>query len=1353
MYGRLLIEAINVNSMNTSTLHCNNSKTYLKVEGVTGLKPDIILLSDCRLNKGHDKVGLLFNLNQNGGYKTIFNSSKESRGVGIAIRNDLEFDLISTFKDEETENYLIIKAKIRGHELAIGVIYGPNHSDRNFFINIKNICDQLGCSYILGGDFNTILDQQEHSLDRIGEGRVPNKINGQELNRWIREGTVIEPYRFFFPGEREVSYIPFRTRRTINNVVVEHEYNQTRLDFFLVSTTIIDCISKVYYENRLGRDFDHKPVMLELGKSTTKYIPSIRHGTLDDITANIEGKIGIYELISAHLVEINIDLNRVIGRLEVLIREKRKIIWEGEGDRSLETVDDEIEAELINLPGMIDLLNNDFTCDKRTLYEVTMMGLKNRLLNLQIILDKQKRAERDNLTSNVHRSKRQNGIESLEYKQSLDRLLTYEDNKLKQRAGKFRDFFDKNVEKGTKAFCRLGKNYTKGDNLDRIKMQNGGDFSNDKDRINHIRDFWSDIYKKRLDRLIKIEDFLTVELSRSERVSARKLTEDEKESIDGPVSMEELEKSLKMSNMNSACGWDGLSYRVLAKFWADIGPIMTEMANESFREGLMTDSFRTGVLRLLPKKTDSSKVENWRPITLLSCGYKVLSGMVANRIEIFLPKIIGRAQKGFLRHKNINTVTVNIIDNIAKSINTGEELGVLCIDFIKAFDSVEHSCMESTLRFFNFGENFVNMVMTILRERKTMIKLENGYADSFPITRGTPQGDRTSPYIFILVVELLLMKLEHARGGGLISCNYMGEYENMLGGENCVCECYADDLTVLFKYSDEGLSTILDIMKNFELTTGLGMNKKKTNLMITNTQQYQGEVRGITLCDEVTVLGIVIDRKLEKIQQNWDKAIIKTKKLIQFWRNFNLSITGRIMVSKTYLLPQSIYYMNTLPMGEEVGNELNKHIIGYISGSDRKIARERWFAAKEKGGYGMIDCTKLNIAIKCNWLKRWQKEINSPDLPIMITMKGDINNLERITMTEVEKDYNPCSYGILAAWRIFLQQFYKYDKNWKNATCWGNIALASDIGFGKTIFTDVKYDRIRNRYGGMKTKELLDGDVIKNKGDMELIIGDLTWQEYNKIRTIINRWCRNTIHTNVVNLYTTIQELMHSVTKGCRKFRDYIDGKKSDMKNISVNNIPSLITLWGEIGNDDTQLVEFNLRLWGIGGLSPEYKDFLFRMLHGRLYLNSVRANFDDISPKCTFCLIAKKRDLGNRNLTIVNLEWVQEIENLPNETIWHLLKDCTIVNEVLTNFFVRELNVQNIDNWYKMGYIGTSIEQTTVRLLVIHWAKFYIYKCRCIRQIPVAGDMRYEFEVFVEKLKALRELRPFVRQIRVLFT
>jgi hypothetical protein len=53
-------------------------------------------------------------------------------------------------------------------------------------------------------------------------------------------------------------------------------------------------------------------------------------------------------------------------------------------------------------------------------------------------------------------------------------------------------------------------------------------------------------------------------------------------------------------------------------------------------------------------------------------------------------KMVGRAQKGFVNTKNIGTVTMNIIDRISESWKEREAMGVLCIDFVKAFDSLEH---------------------------------------------------------------------------------------------------------------------------------------------------------------------------------------------------------------------------------------------------------------------------------------------------------------------------------------------------------------------------------------------------------------------------------------------------------------------------------------------------------------------------------------------------------------------------------------------------------------------------------------------------------------------------------------
>ena len=79
-----------------------------------------------------------------------------------------------------------------------------------------------------------------------------------------------------------------------------------------------------------------------------------------------------------------------------------------------------------------------------------------------------------------------------------------------------------------------------------------------------MNDFYGQLYKKRLDRLISIEDFLD-QAGDDEDIQSKKLSEGEKMSLEGEVTLNELEKSLDRSNMNSACGWDGVSYCMIKK--------------------------------------------------------------------------------------------------------------------------------------------------------------------------------------------------------------------------------------------------------------------------------------------------------------------------------------------------------------------------------------------------------------------------------------------------------------------------------------------------------------------------------------------------------------------------------------------------------------------------------------------------------------------------------------------------------------------------------------------------------------------------------------------------------------------
>ena len=74
----------------------------------------------------------------------------------------------------------------------------------------------------------------------------------------------------------------------------------------------------------------------------------------------------------------------------------------------------------------------------------------------------------------------------------------------------------------------------------------------------------------------------------------------------------------------------------------------------AFQSGSLSISQRRGVISLIPKKNkDKSILENLRLISLLNVDYKILTKVIAKRIEKTLPKIINPDQTGYVKGRYI----------------------------------------------------------------------------------------------------------------------------------------------------------------------------------------------------------------------------------------------------------------------------------------------------------------------------------------------------------------------------------------------------------------------------------------------------------------------------------------------------------------------------------------------------------------------------------------------------------------------------------------------------------------------------------------------------------------------------
>jgi exonuclease III len=288
-------------------------KKFIKAEGITGKKPDIILMSDCRVGCNKGELEKMFNMTMNGQYDLYLNSENESRGTGIAVKRGISIIIECTFGIQNTENALFMELKRDTLEIICGVIYGPNENNIEFFNEIRNTLERTGKKFIIGGDFNTILDHRlgNENVDREGEGAIHNKRNGEIINQGIIDGFWVDPFRILYSDRKESSFISFR----VDNRIVKN-----RLDFYLISPDLTNIVNNVQYEF-ISSDFDHKEVVLTMGEKSVKKKETIFNSTLKSNYAEILGKMGAYEIINNHLRVPKLEIAQNMGTLERCWRE------------------------------------------------------------------------------------------------------------------------------------------------------------------------------------------------------------------------------------------------------------------------------------------------------------------------------------------------------------------------------------------------------------------------------------------------------------------------------------------------------------------------------------------------------------------------------------------------------------------------------------------------------------------------------------------------------------------------------------------------------------------------------------------------------------------------------------------------------------------------------------------------------------------------------------------------------------------------------------------------------------------------------------------------------------------------
>lgn len=651
-----------------------------------------------------------------------------------------------------------------------------------------------------------------------------------------------------------------------------------------------------------------------------------------------------------------------------------------------------------------------------------------------------------------------------------------------------------------------------------------------------------------------------------------------------------------------------------------------------------------------------------------------------------------------MRNRHITNNIRLVLDILDYPELVKDDSFILFVDFYKAFDSVEHEFIFESLKKFGFGDYFSNAIKTLYKNNNSSIKLMGGSSSRFPISRGIRQGCPVSPYLFLVVSQLLASHIKASTIEGISIIE-----------KKLIITQLADD-TTLFLQNDKQIPTAIRVIEEFSKASGVYLNLTKCELLAIKDCS-ENSYCDIPVKSEINYLGILLHKNQQnRCSLNFNPIMQRTQKKLNQWLVRDLSLRGRVLLTKAEGISRLTYAALALHVDNKVTKEVDKMLFNFIWRCKiHYIKKTVIMNSYENGGLNVLDFDSLNNTFKINWMAQFIRSPNSIWNVIPFHIFSKLGGIEF---------FLACNYGInkipinlsnfhrqaLLAWKLI----YKHNFSPHRYFIWNN----QDILYKqKTLFFEnwfqnniVLVDQLFDADGFLFTydKFMRHYNIPIPPGEFAKVFGAIS----DGVCMLFKQQRR--LDYNHLPPFTPIHSFVGEIC-----FSSHYRNNNKPIRALFQKDIvtqPKVISYWNRFVND----VNWK-KVWLLPNrffVTNKIKEVTFKLIHRiypvKCFLVRYKRNID---VNCSFCDSSK-------------------------ETAIHLFWYCNVVAvfwQHILDFIVKNID-KNFALLWKNVLLGLFVNQKDKQIhtyminFIILMAKFHIHKCKFSGRKPC-------FKVFKEEI------------------